>query len=192
MALGLPGAAAIRVIGFEHQNLDGIYVRDKTREIRNHPVFIQGATRAGTPSTAEGVHLMCLDYQHRLCIVPYTKDTFRMVDVKTKHFEWAFLSHQGAWTELDAGKTAWNTNEAVQLSISAQEEPWLFDELQLEGPRKRFLDRSNQNIGPPGMPTIAEVQSKRARLEVSSAKSSASGSKGSKDRTNKDQDPSLP
>ena len=61
MALGLPGAAAIRVIGFEHQNLDGIYVRDKTREIRNHPVFIQGATRAGTPSTAEGVHLMCLD-----------------------------------------------------------------------------------------------------------------------------------
>ena len=74
---------------------------------------------------------------------------------------------------------------------SAQEEPWLFDELQLEGPRKRFLDRSNQNIGPPGMPTIAEIQSKRARHEASSAKSSASGSKGSKDRTNKDQDASV-
>ena len=29
-------------------------MRDKTREIRNHPVFIQGATRAGTPSTADG------------------------------------------------------------------------------------------------------------------------------------------
>lgn len=59
--LGLPGAAAVRVIGFENEGLNGIYERDAEREIRRQPVFIQGASKHGTPSTADGVNLMCQD-----------------------------------------------------------------------------------------------------------------------------------
>ena len=86
MALGLPGAAAIRVIGFENQNLDGIYVRDKTREIRNHPVFIQGATRAGTPSTAEGVHLMCLDARRCWWCVQFLRTSWSLFQKHLYHW----------------------------------------------------------------------------------------------------------